>query len=304
MSKAALESCPSGPQFEKDTLAEAARVTPEINAFKDADQAWLRANPTPELQAANRASRPVQKSWLPPMFNQLYNALICPLEPYGIKGVIWFQADGNLGEPKVYGDLIKALISNWRKDWHEDLPFYYVEMNNMRDVVQTKPVQINDLSIIREQQQAALELPKVDVACSIDLGLKEFEPHFPNKEPVGRRLALLTLNYDYGIPAVCHSPAYESFAVEGNKLRLKFTHADGLRVRGGGEMAGFAIRGATGDWVWAKGQVDGQDILLWSDQVPQPAAARYAWAMNPVISVENAAGLPLRPFRTDTNSPE
>jgi sialate O-acetylesterase len=75
-----------------------------------------------------------------------------------------------------------------------------------------------------------------------------------------------------------------------------------LRVRGGGDLKGFAIRSGTGDWVWATGRIDGQDIVVWSDQVPSPSAVRYAWAMNPVISVENGAGLPLAPFRTDTES--
>jgi sialate O-acetylesterase len=95
---------------------------------------------------------------------------------------------------------------------------------------------------------------------------------------------------------------YKSFSVEGGKVRLTFTDAAGLRVRGGGDLKGFAIRGATGDWVWATGKIDGEDIVVWSDQVPAPAAVRYAWAMNPVISVENDAGLPLAPFRTDTGS--
>jgi sialate O-acetylesterase len=73
-------------------------------------------------------------------------------------------------------------------------------------------------------------------------------------------------------------------------------------LRGDGGLKGFAIRGEGGDWVWAKGQIEGQDIVLWSDEVPKPAAVRYAWAFNPLLSVENKAGLPLRPFRTDPGS--
>ena len=76
------------------------------------------------------------------------------------------------------------------------------------------------------------------------------------------------------------------------------------RVRGGGELRGFAIRGRSGDWTWATGKIEGRDIVVGSDRVPAPVAVRYAWAANPVISVENAAGLPLYPFRTDTGSPE
>jgi sialate O-acetylesterase len=150
-------------------------------------------------------------------------------------------------------------------------------------------------------------LAGVEVVTSIDTGdpvAVAIQPHFPNKKPVGERLALLALNNLYGMPCEAHSPQYASFAVEGNKIRVKFKYADGLRVRGGGKMIGFAIRGATGDWVWADGEIDGTDILLSNDQVPQPAAIRYAWAFNHLISIENGAGLPLRPFRTDKSSPE
>jgi sialate O-acetylesterase len=99
-----------------------------------------------------------------------------------------------------------------------------------------------------------------------------------------------------------NSPMYQSFTVAGNKVTLKFSDAEGLRVRGGGDMKGFAISGGDGKWVWATGKIAGQDIVVWSDQVPSPQAVRYAWATNPVMSVENGAGLPLLPFRTDTQS--
>ncbi|HEX4086022.1 MAG TPA: hypothetical protein VHY22_13995 [Chthoniobacteraceae bacterium] len=234
----------------------------------------------------------------------LYNGMIAPLAPFALRGAIWFQADGNLGHPQDYGILIKTLINDWRTQWKSDLPFYYVEMNNMRDYPQKEPVQYNNLSVLREQQQAALELPETGVACSIDVGLPQPEPHFPNKKPVGDRLALLALNNLYGQKCAANSPAYKSFQVDGNKLRIQFTDAAGLRLIAGHPFAGFAIKGATGDWKWAEGSIQGDSIVLWNDDVPQPVAARYAWAANPVISIENGAGLPLRPFRTDTQSPQ
>jgi sialate O-acetylesterase len=301
-SKAALDASPPGPALEAKYQQLAAKNAPLIEKWKTDNAAWLQANPTHDLQVQNAKTRPPGvRVWTP---SEFYNGMLHGLEPYAVKGVIWFQADGNLNSVPIYGDLIKALITSWRADWQEELPFYYVEMNNMRDVTQTVPVKYNPLSLLREQQAEALTLPLVDVACSIDCGLPTPEPHFPNKEPVGQRLAALAFDHVYGFPGPCHSPAYKSFAVEGNKLRVHFDYAEGLRVRGGGAMAGFAIRGAGGQWVWAQGQVDGQDVLLWNDQVPQPEAARYAWAANPITSMENGAGFPLRPFRTDTDSPQ
>ena len=234
--------------------------------------------------------------------SMLYNGMIAPLAPYGIRGAIWFQADGNMGHPEDYGLLIKTMINDWRSQWKMELPFYYVEMNNMRDYPQKDPVIYNNLSLIREQQQAALDLPQTGVVCSIDVGLPIPEPHFPNKKPVGDRLAGLALNDLYNQKGLVNSPAYKDFHVEVSKIRIHFTDADGLRISPGQQFAGFAIRGNDGKWVWAQGRVEGDTVVVWNDAVPQPVAVRYAWAANPQISIENGAGLPLRPFRTDLES--
>jgi sialate O-acetylesterase len=305
MSKEMLDATSVGPSIEERASKRVAGVTPaRLAKYQEDEKAWLAANPTPLLQSQNKSRRPDKPYTLTDLQPvRLYNGMIHGLEPYTLRGVIWFQADGNMGRPFEYAELFQALIKGWRADWHDQLPFYFVEMNNMRDVPQTKPVQPNTLSIIREQQHAGLLLPGVDMAVTIDLGIKN--PHFPNKKPVGERLAGLAFRdvYHQNVGQV-DSPMFKTFTVEGNKIRLHFTNADGLRVRGGGDLLGFAIRGSTGDWVWATGQVEGQDIVVWNDQVPNPAAVRYAWAMNPVISVENGAGLPLSPFRTDPDSKE
>ena len=277
-----------------------------------ARKAWATA--AAQAKAANQPQPPQPKFPTPqppsppggqgtPTF--LYNGMIAPLVPYTLKGAIWFQADGNMGHPDDYGLLIQTLIKDWRAQWSVELPFYYVEMNNMRDVTQTVPVQINNLSLIREQQQAALELPATGVVCSIDVGLPTFEPHFPNKKPVGDRLANLALNDLYHQPGQVNSPAFKSYTVEGNKVRLAFSDAAGLHATTpDGTLKGFAIRAADGEWQWAQAKIDNERIVVWNDQVPQPSDVRYAWAYNPVVSVANGAGLPLRPFRTDTKSPQ
>jgi sialate O-acetylesterase len=238
------------------------------------------------------------------MPSRLYNGMIHGLEPYSLKGFLWFQGDGNLGNPQEYGELVKTLICAWRSHWHDGtLPFYYVEMQNYH-APQQKPVEPNPMSLIREAQQAALQLPSTDVAASLDQGIDKpnYEAHFPNKKPLGERLAGLALNNLYGQPGLVHSPQFRKYVIEGSKVRLQFDYADGLRLRGNAGLKGFAIRSAGGGWVWAQGKIEGQEIVLWSDAVSAPAAVRYAWAFNPLLSVENGAGLPLRPFRTDTGS--
>ena len=303
------------PAFDATSVAPAIRArhaerlahtTPEMVAKFNADlAAWSAANKTPELRAQNAKARPKDPYSIAtaPVPSRFYNTMVHGLEPYSMRGGIWFQADGNAGHPEEYSELIKALITSWRANFRAELPFYYVEMNNMWEA-QNKPVNTErNMGLIREAQEGALQLPKTGVAAAIDLCVVHDNPHFPNKKPVGDRLANLALSEVYGLSlGQVNSPAFASYAIEGNKVRLRFKYADGLRARGDGAVKGFAIRGAKGDWAWADGKIEGNEIVVWSNTVPEPAAVRYAWATFPIISVENNAGLPLRPFRTDKDS--
>ena len=269
--------------------------------YEREEAAWRTANPTPELKIKNARSRP-KPFYTPDSHHvpvRLYNGKIAGLEPYAIKGIIWFQADGNNSHPQEYSELIQTLIRTWRAHWKAELPFYYVEMNNMHPL-QTKPDEDKPLAQIREAQNGALKLPRTGVVASIDLGIAE-NAHFPVKKPVGDRLANLALAEVYHLPlGEVHSPEFASYKLEGNKIRVSLKYADGLRSRIG-EVGGFALRNADGKWVWANGKVDGTDLLLWSADLPSPQELRYAWAENPIISIENGAGLPLRPFRIELN---
>ena len=300
-----LEACPAGPATIRRYKARLDGVGAEIKSKFVADLAgWTRRYPTPELQRQHLATKPVLAESNPNMPSRLYNGMIHGLEPYSLKGFLWFQGDGNFGNPQEYGELVKTLIRARRSHWHDDtLPFYYVEMQNYH-APQQKPVEPNPMSLIREAQQAALQLPGTDVAASLDQGIDKpnYEAHFPNKKPLGERLAGLALNNLYGQPGLVHSPQFRKQTIEGSKVRLQFDYADGLRLRGNAGLKGFAIRSADGDWVWAEGKIEGREIVLWNDTVSSPAAVRYAWAFNPILSVENGAGLPLRAFRTDTGS--
>src|SRR6185295_5286772 len=201
---------------------------------------------------------------------RLYNGKIAGLEPCTIKGIIWFQADGNNAHPEEYPELIQTLIRAWRAHWNAELPFYYVEMNNMH-ALQTKPDDDRPLSQIREAQNGALKLPRTGVVASIDLGIAE-NAHFPVKKPVGDRLANLALSEVYGLSlGEVHSPEFASYKLEGDKVRVHLKYAGGLRARDGA-VRGFAIQDESGSWAWAEGKVEGTDLLLWSPQAGPPQA--------------------------------
>ncbi len=301
MPKEALDATSVGAAIWKRHETNIASYTPDRMAeFKKIVAAW---NAAPE---ATRGPRPrdiynPNHRYVP---TRLYNSMIAGLGDYAAKGIIWFQADGNINNPTEYGELIQALIKAWRKQWKAELPFYYVEMNNMHPM-QDKP-DIDDkhglgMVQIREQQQAALKLPKTGVVCSIDLGNADnptFNAHFPVKKPVGDRLANLALTEVYGQSlGEVQSPAFASAVMKDGRVRLKFTHAAGLHTMDGGAVKGFILKRSDGTWFWANGRINGEAVILWHDEVPAPTEVRYAWASNPIISIVNGAGLPLRPFR-------
>lgn len=226
----------------------------------------------------------------------LYNGMIAPLVPYAIRGVIWYQGESDTRRPALYRALFPALIKGWRRDWNAELPVLFVQLANFHKP-QTQPVE-DGWAQLREAQADALALPQTGMAVAIDLG-EAGDIHYANKQEVGRRLALIALAKVYSGRSEYSGPMFAKLTVEGNRLRVQFTHAAGLKVRDGSEVKGFAIAGKDGAFHWAKAKIDGADVVFSSPEVPQPVAARYDWADNPIGNLINAADLPAVPFRSD-----
>jgi sialate O-acetylesterase len=125
--------------------------------------------------------------------------------------------------------------------------------------------------------------------------------HPPNKVDVGERLARWALAKDYGkSDVVISGPIYKGSKVDGGKMRIEFDHAKGLKSRDGGPLKRFEIAGADQKWVWADAVVNGDVVVVSSNEVPKPVAVRYAWASNPEgANLVNGEGLPASLFRTD-----
>jgi sialate O-acetylesterase len=142
-------------------------------------------------------------------------------------------------------------------------------------------------------------LANTGMAVTIDIGEAD-DIHPKNKQDVGKRLALWALAESYGKELVCSGPIYKSMKVERDKIILQFDHiGGGLVAGGGGALKGFTIAAADRKFVWADARIDGDGIVVGSDEVSEPAAVRYAWADNPVCNLYNREGLPASPFRTD-----
>jgi sialate O-acetylesterase len=235
----------------------------------------------------------------PHRVSSLYNAMIHPLVPYGIKGAIWYQGESNASRAFQYRTIFPAMIQDWRAKWGQgDFPFYFVQLANFMER-KAEPIADDAWAELREAQTMTLSLPNTGMASAIDIGeAKDIHPK--NKQEVGRRLALWALNKDYKERGVVPSgPLYQSHEIGADgKVTLTFEHAKGLNFQG--EPVGFMIAGEDKKFVWAKAEIKGKKVVVWSDEVPAPQSVRYGWHANPAVSLYNGAGLPASPFRTDT----
>lgn len=228
----------------------------------------------------------------------LYNAMIHPVIPYTIRGVIWYQGESNAGRAYQYRELFPLMIKDWRKQWKQgDFPFYFVQLANYKDV-DAQPVE-SDWAELREAQTKTLALPATGMASAIDIGdAKDIHPK--NKQEVGHRLALIARAQVYGEKVAYSGPMYVSKQVAGNKVLLNFKNTnDGLQAKKSGSLKGFAIAGEDKKFHWAQATIKGNQVVVWSEEVAHPVAVRYDWANNPEGNLYNGAGLPAGPFRTD-----
>jgi len=249
-----------------------------------------------------RAEKPAAlPSPLPSIYSvptALFNAMIAPYAKFPVRGFIWYQGEGNAGAPAQHDILFPAMIESWRKLWGDErLPFYFVQLANFR-AREAQPSE-GGWPRMRESQLKTLALHDTGMAVTIDIGAA-LEIHPKNKQEVGRRLARWAMRDCYGEKDLeVSGPLYASNAVEGSKVRLRFTHTGGGLQAKGGELKGFAVAGADKKFVWAQARIDGDSVVVWDENTKNPRHVRYAWADNPECTLYNGVGLPASPFRTD-----
>lgn len=229
----------------------------------------------------------------------LFNAMIHPIIPYTMRGVIWYQGESNAGRAYQYRELFKTLITDWRQAWGEgDFPFLFVQLANYLRKNET-PVE-DTWAELREAQTMALDLPHTGMAVAIDIG-DALDIHPGNKQDVGKRLAINALALVYGEDIPYSGPLYRSMEVQGTTVELSFDHvAGGLKTSDNGSLKGFSMAGPNGRFIWAKASIVGDKVVVSAPAgISEPAAVRYGWASNPDCNLVNSAGLPASPFRTD-----
>jgi sialate O-acetylesterase len=220
-----------------------------------------------------------------------FHGMIAPLIPYGIKGIIWYQGEANVGKAELYKSLFPTMVNDWRKRWNDPLlPFFFVQLPGFGKTPDPSKAEWAEL---REAQESALGLKMTGMAPSIDLGDAE-TIHPLRKREVGRRLAGFALSrvYRKGTPSFC--PTVLSAKKEGIRVRVVFQDVYGsLKTRDGGETSGIEVLGEDGTWVKATGQILRNQLLVSGSW----RGVRYLWSDNPTGNLVNAFGLPVAPFR-------
>ena len=240
----------------------------------------------------------------------LFNGMIAPVLPYTIQGAIWYQGESNAGAARLYRKLFPTMILTWRTAWSRaglagselpDFPFLFVQLANYMER-HDQPTESN-WAALREAQTMTLDMPHTGMAVAIDVGeAKDIHPK--NKQEVGRRLALNAEATVYFRDQQYSGPLSGGAQIEGEKIRLSFRNAEGMKSSDGGPVKGFAIAGEDRVFQWAEAEIQGDHILVSSKEVAVPVSVRYAWADNPECNLVNSAGLPASPFRTDDWMPK
>lgn len=250
-----------------------------------------------KLNTYDRPEKEISPNTLPTL---MYNDMIHPVTAFAIKGVLWYQGEANWARGYQYRRLFPEMIADWRKKFNQgDFPFLYVQLANYHEKANAPADSY--MAEVREAQDLTQKVTNTGMITATDVG-DAANIHPKDKQTVGLRLALMAEKEVYHLAVSAHSPAFEKAIQQGNKMVLYFRDTEnGLKTKDNKAPGNFQIAGADQHFYWAKATLlNGKTISVYSDEVKEPVAVRYAWEDNPSnANVVNSTGFPLLPFRTD-----
>jgi len=222
-------------------------------------------------------------------FSAMYENMLLPIIPYGLRGYIWYQGESNVSNYNDYRDLLKGMIEDWRSAWTAELPFYYAQI---------APFNYEESQIsqgVRDAQRKVLEkVTKTGMAVLLDIGEKN-DIHPENKKDVGERLSLHALKNEYNLNITANGPLYKSHVRKGSQIEISFDYiANGLVSDG--TLSGFEVAGDDGIFYSALAKIENNKIVVSSNKVINPVHVRYGWKNWFVGTLFNSEGLPASSF--------
>ncbi len=228
----------------------------------------------------------------------LYNGMIAPLKQYPMKGVLWYQGESNIGQPRGYNKLFYNLVNDWRKNWQlGEFPFILTQLANFDPGEEDTT---DNWAVLRDEQRRSLTVPNTAMAVTIDIG-ESNDLHPQDKKTLGKRLALCARKIAYKEDIIYSGPLYRSMERLDQAIQLTFDHVGSGLVAIGGNLKSFTIAGSDGTFVPAKATIIGDKVLVSHENIDEPQHVRYAWESNPIANLYNNEGLPASPFTTETN---
>ncbi|MEN8127266.1 MAG: sialate O-acetylesterase [Planctomycetota bacterium] len=240
--------------------------------------------------------------------NIVYNAMLHPLAPYAVRGIVWYQGESNarsIEDMMQYRQSLQKWCQRMRALWqHDDLHLLVVMLPKFKVVRNGKSIKdptAHSWAWIRESQMKILDLPHTSIVNTIDLGNPN-NIHPPDKAPIGQRLALLAQRDALGKTLLAQGPKMKSVTIHSDEIVIAYENAEGLATTDGEAVRGFWVAGKSRQWKAATGQIKGETVVL-SCGDTTPEVVRYAFCAVPNVNLINAAKLPALPFRTDTDKP-
>lgn len=229
-------------------------------------------------------------------FSSIYNAMVAPIGPYGLRGTAWYQGEANAGSPQGYAGKLTSMMAAWRSQFgNPRMPFLIAQLSGWGPRV-PQPVESGFARIRDEQRRAVAGDPHAALAVTVDLG-DVVDIHPANKLDVGHRLARGAEALTYGGKASPSGPWPVEARYEGSVIRIRVTGADkGLVTYSAAQPIGFEVCGtAPGSCRFAAAALSGDDVLVVTGAGPADRV-RFCWGDSPICNLYDGTGLPATPF--------
>lgn len=227
----------------------------------------------------------------------LYATMQQTIAGYSARGVIWYQGESDDVHASIYRELFAALISCWRNDWQDELPFIFVQLAPFQQWLNSDGTFYPEL---RYQQQCVEEtVPKTYMVSIMDAGMR-WDIHPKQKKPVGERLALMALCKVYGQDVLGEAPKYFGYTYRDDRINLIFDHAgEGLYIKDG-PLNGLQLLVNHQVVTPSEIMVNNNTLSVFAPQLKDAVTIEVRFLIKDFVEANlyNSAGLPAKPFQT------